>query len=215
MIIKKANVLKKTRFRILRMISKRLTPNFYTINLEKVLMQIIDDKVLPNSRPAINRIMKNYSLFHEKALNGVEIGVDSGINSYNILNTLNMERLYLIDIWEDYIEGDNSFNYTMSFETVKKRFESDIRVKIIRKSSHEAIEHFERGSLDFVYIDANHDYSHVYQDLSLWTPKIKDNGIVAGHDINMITVYTAVKQFCEENNFVMRILSPDWYFFKI
>ena len=37
-------------------------------------------------------------------------------------------------------------------------------------------------SLDFVYIDANHDFDHCMEDLIAWSRKVRSGGIVAGHD---------------------------------
>ena len=37
-------------------------------------------------------------------------------------------------------------------------------------------------SLDWVYIDANHRYEYVKENLEIWTPKVKKGGICAGHD---------------------------------
>jgi cephalosporin hydroxylase len=41
---------------------------------------------------------------------------------------------------------------------------------------------FENNSLDFVYIDANHAYNYVVQDIELWYPKVKKGGYLCGHD---------------------------------
>jgi len=41
---------------------------------------------------------------------------------------------------------------------------------------------FKDSSLDFVFIDADHRYSHVSQDIEMWLPKVKRKGIIAGHD---------------------------------
>jgi hypothetical protein len=40
----------------------------------------------------------------------------------------------------------------------------------------------DKESCDFVYIDGNHSYSHVKEDLRLWFPKVKRGGVFAGHD---------------------------------
>lgn len=37
---------------------------------------------------------------------------------------------------------------------------------------------------DLVFIDALHDYEHVMQDISLWWPKVRAGGVLAGHDFN-------------------------------
>jgi hypothetical protein len=38
------------------------------------------------------------------------------------------------------------------------------------------------GSVDFVYIDANHTYDCVKEDIGLWAPKVRSGGILGGHD---------------------------------
>jgi hypothetical protein len=38
------------------------------------------------------------------------------------------------------------------------------------------------ASLDFAHLDARHDYKSVRQDLADWWPKVKPEGILAGHD---------------------------------
>jgi hypothetical protein len=48
--------------------------------------------------------------------------------------------------------------------------------------SAEAATMFENGSLDFVYLDADHCFESVWQDLSVWYPKVRIGGILAGHD---------------------------------
>jgi len=40
------------------------------------------------------------------------------------------------------------------------------------------------GSLDFVFIDAGHDYESVYADIAAWKPKLKPTGVMAGDDIS-------------------------------
>lgn len=55
-------------------------------------------------------------------------------------------------------------------------------VEHIMKKSGDAVYMFADASLDFVYIDACHDYENVKNDISLYLPKIKNGGIIAGHD---------------------------------
>lgn len=44
---------------------------------------------------------------------------------------------------------------------------------------------FIKDGLDFVYIDAGHEYSDVANDISVWLPKVRSGGILAGHDYNL------------------------------
>lgn len=53
---------------------------------------------------------------------------------------------------------------------------------IIRKFSAEAAHDVPDGSLDLVYVDGNHVYDAVLEDLTLWAPKVRSGGLVSGHD---------------------------------
>ncbi len=37
---------------------------------------------------------------------------------------------------------------------------------------------------DLVFIDANHDYDAVHQDIRLWFPRVREGGILCGHDFS-------------------------------
>ena len=54
--------------------------------------------------------------------------------------------------------------------------------KHLRMTSIQASTLFKNQSLDFVFIDASHSYIDVKNDILAWKPKIKKNGILAGHD---------------------------------
>ncbi len=56
--------------------------------------------------------------------------------------------------------------------------------RTIRSASDDAAAHFEDGTVDFVFIDANHTYDFVRRDVLAWLPKVKPGGIIAGHDYN-------------------------------
>ena len=54
-----------------------------------------------------------------------------------------------------------------------------------------AIKDFEDNSLDFVYIDGNHDFVHFTNDMYWWSKKVRVGGIVSGHDY----MYYPLKNF--------------------
>ena len=118
---------------------------------------------------------------------GAEIGVFNGEFLRGLRRERNDIKLYLIDPYKEYI--DNSITDSQSvhdhrYNMVKDAI-SGCNAELIRESSREAISRFEDKSLDFVYIDANHSYEEVLFDINNWSKKVKDGGIIAGHDYDL------------------------------
>lgn len=67
----------------------------------------------------------------------------------------------------------------------------------LQATSLEAASQFEDNSLDFVHIDASHDYENVLADIRAWYPKVKPGGFITGDDyvINWGGVIQAVKEY--------------------
>jgi predicted O-methyltransferase YrrM len=55
-------------------------------------------------------------------------------------------------------------------------------LEVLRMPSAEACTHFEDSSLDWVFIDADHSFDRVHEDISGWLPKVKPGGLISGHD---------------------------------
>jgi uncharacterized Rossmann fold enzyme len=141
---------------------------------------------------------------------GAEIGVFAGELSRKLLKREDL-RLYLVDSWaahhsEDYAKSGD-FHASLN-EAQQERyfrmthhmvyFAAD-RAKIIRKDSREAAKDIPDGSLDFVFIDADHTYEGCKGDIEAWLPKVKKGGFISGHDYEN-TEYPAwgVKQAVDE-----------------
>ena len=67
----------------------------------------------------------------------------------------------------------------------------------------------DNNSLDCVYIDTNHDYETVINELVLSRDKVKHNGWITGHDYNIRDVKVAVDTFCSMEGLEISILSED------
>jgi predicted O-methyltransferase YrrM len=76
-------------------------------------------------------------------------------------------------------EGGNIYN---RFLHNMKEAEVIDYVTPLMTTSEEASKLFDDKSFDFIFIDAEHLYEFVKQDLNNWYPKLKDGGIFAGHD---------------------------------
>jgi hypothetical protein len=94
----------------------------------------------------------------------------------------------LIDIWKtqkNYFDGANvaqAFQDQAYANTVRKLSPFANKTVILRMFTTEAAKLIPDESLDFVYIDARHDYCGVMEDLQNYYPKVKVGGYVSGHD---------------------------------
>lgn len=135
---------------------------------------------------------------------GAELGVQQAIFSNTTLQGwTKCKKYYLIDLW-----GPQDFNYLDSAnldQTWQDRFytESILRLDpfksrtelvFLRKLTSQAAEDIPDDSLDYVYVDARHDYCSVTEDISLYWVKLKAGGILAGHDYML---GSALEEFVE------------------
>jgi len=119
---------------------------------------------------------------------GAEIGVEKGIFSKHLLEHWHGEKLYLIDCWRhnpeynDIANGDHNIQLDNMAKTFMAVYEHSKRAAIIREFSVDAATLFQDSSLDFVFLDADHSYSAVKNDIGAWFPKVKKGGLLCGHD---------------------------------
>ncbi len=106
---------------------------------------------------------------------GAEIGVYKGEFSAKIAKT--GLKLFSVD---PYFPDQEKLG--RMYQDVKQLLAPYPKCKIIRKTSMEAVGDFEDRSLDFVYIDGNHEFRYIAEDLSEWTKKVRKGGIVSGDD---------------------------------
>ena len=146
---------------------------------------------------------------------GAEIGVYKGEFSEKIAQT--GLTLYSIDPWQIYDDYDNprgQDRLDFQYEHTKQVLAPYPNCTIIRKTSMEAAPDFKDDSLDFVYIDANHDFRYVAEDLSEWTKKVKKGGIVSGHDYFYTKTRTNQPHWHVAfvlNAYISAYSIPNWY----
>ena len=205
----------KFNYYILKKIIPILTPSFKKKLKELEMKGILKDLQYVSDTPRpITKFMKKY--FLKKKLVGVEIGVWKGKNTKSILKELNIELLYLIDIWKNY---NNYFRFEKNndkyYNKIVNKYKNNPKVIIIRNYSEIAVKEFKDNSLDFVYIDGNHHYNFIYNDINNWFKKVRFKGILSGHDIsNFKDVLKALKDWSYLNNKKYVIIEPDWYIIK-
>ena len=111
---------------------------------------------------------------------GAEIGVQRGTYSQVLCQSNPGLHLILVDPWAPFTHHPQSWQ-DAQLNRCQRRL-ANFDVEYIRKPSLEAAKEIPDGSLDFVYIDAMHDFDNVMMDIIAWTPKVRRDGIVSGHD---------------------------------
>lgn len=149
---------------------------------------------------------------------GVEIGVKIGKNAKDILINLPMRKLYLIDPYQLCLE--RGFLWKNKYSNFLKKAKKNLsqfkeKIKFVSKKSEDAVDDIP-NNLDFVYIDGNHTYRYVKKDIELYYPKIKDGGVIGGHDIHSPNVLTGIIGFCLKKRLLLNINMEDldWWFIK-
>lgn len=164
---------------------------------------------------------------------GAEIGVKTGKYSKHILGKWHGQKLFSIDPWlaadpADYVDRSNVSQEEFDANLAQTKAALAVfgaRSEIWRCTSLDAAARIPDKSLDFVYIDARHDYESVKEDVRAWFPKVKPGGIIAGHDYvdgllpeGDFGVKAAVDEFCAERRLPVHVtrgpsaveLFPSW-----
>jgi hypothetical protein len=115
---------------------------------------------------------------------GAEIGVLKGEFTEKFLQA--GLKIYAIDPWMGFSgQGrDQKLQETQNgyFAEAQRRLNNYPNCKIVRKTSMDALDDIPDSSLDFVYIDGDHNFRHVAEDIFEWSKKVRMGGIVSGHD---------------------------------
>ena len=146
-------------------------------------------------------------LLKELGMNkGVEIGVYKGQFSETLCQANPDLDLTGVDAWtvyKDYKDYGVVDLETTAYDQAKIRADRS-HFKLMKAWSVDASKEFADGSLDFVFIDGNHDFQHVVEDVVAWSPKVRKGGIVSGHDFfrnhhKRFGVREAIPAWCDAN----------------
>ena len=142
-----------------------------------------------------------------------EIGVWKGEFSNEILKNANPKKLVLIDPWQydqsirgcaPQVKGKEPLSqkfFDAAKEDTYKKFVGIDEVTILETNSKNASNKFQDNYFDYIYIDGEHSYNAVLQDLTYWYPKLKPNGTIFGDDFywrekdNSFNVKKAYEEF--------------------
>lgn len=125
-----------------------------------------------------------------------EVGVLIGQTSEALLGLRKDARLIMVDSWapmtmqpEQYKATGDTHAFHDLERVARHRAEATERAEkfpkratILALPSLEAAATIENGALDLVFLDADHSYEGVRDDIAAWLPKIHKGGWIGGHD---------------------------------
>lgn len=139
----------------------------------------------------------------------VEIGSHLGESTSIFLGFKKIQQIYCVDIWKNK-HNENIFDQRL------KNYIGNRCIKM-KCSSKLACDKFDDNSIDMVYIDGNHQYKYVKDDLILWYNKLKPGGILSGHDYDESWkgCKRAIDDFILNNNYTIKsFIDCSWYLIK-
>lgn len=161
-------------------------------------------------RPAIEFISTREPLV------GVEVGVFEGDNALSILRIKSLRKLYLIDPYE--ASPEEYRDYTKE-QLIQARKKATRRLRDTRVAWKYSV--FKEGliseKVDFVYIDGDHSYESVKNDIRVAEMITKPGGVISGDDYYEASdfgVKMAVDEFCRDNPRELHIEGTNWWYVK-
>jgi len=115
-------------------------------------------------------------------------------------------KLYLVEPYKDYESGNRRYG-AANHDKFKRMTLKRLRGKdivLLEMFSEDAARKVPDDSLDFVYIDGMHLYDFVMQDIILWSRKVREGGIISGHDYDrnssVVQVMHAINDYVRVHN---------------
>lgn len=145
---------------------------------------------------------------------GAEVGVCYGAYTEKLYNNIPGLLLFAVDSWDNVETRHREKVHGRNVEWFFRNRLANWRPIVIKKTSVEAAKFIADGSLDFVYIDAAHDYENVKADINAWAPKVRKGGIVSGDDYYVFPhgndgVIKAVDEYVKEHDIDLQVTEWD------
>ena len=194
---------------------------------------MIEPKQLAVTRDGLMNLLR-HRVFPNGVNTAIEVGVWRGEFSAQMCNRLQPNGFWGVDPYELYegytdkpgAEFNNQTSLDQLYEAVNRNYSRINTVgtsKLLRMQGSEAAAKFEDEYFDVVYIDADHKYEAVKADIQTWWPKVRQGGVLVGHDyiershVEEFGVIPAVQEFVAEHNLKFWITSEafaSWIVFK-
>lgn len=149
---------------------------------------------------------------------GAFYGQSTAYMAVEIANSNKNIKFDVVDTWRGSPEHQKDgwdYQEAMVNDTAFDIFTQNLKPAVgfynpIKMNSVDAAKLYEDYSLDFVFIDAAHDYISVRNDIDAWLPKVKIGGYLCGHDYNANNhdgVWQAVTEKFKDN---FEVIGVSW-----
>ena len=134
----------------------------------------------------------------------IEVGSFIGSSTFQFAQMFPHATIFAVDMWQNDFDPNDPI-CQFDFKVAEKMFDTAVEkchnVVKIKMNSKEFSEILAFSSMDFIYIDANHSYEGCMDDVMSYLPRVRQNGIIAGHDYiddDYTEVTKVVKEVFEE-----------------
>lgn len=193
---------------------------FMPINIFKIIRGLFLITQIKDKTAEIQSIIHE----HNEINTYLEIGVEKGFNIIKLAKDNSNVKFIGVDPYTSksfIVKGEKSNSswsdeYNQVYEYFKDKSRKIKNIDLIRDYSSNAVKLFKNESLDFVFIDGAHDYTSVVEDINLWLPKVKNGGILGGHDYSLkfFGVIEAVNDTIGYDKISVRD-DNTWFYFKV
>lgn len=138
-----------------------------------------------------------------------EIGCRTGLSTKLFLE--NGATVYTIDPWKEYMEYRETVNKEWYYQALERLAPFGSDVIILQMMSSEAISFI--PMCDLIWIDGNHEYNFVLEDMKMYWPKVKKAGYLSGDDYHSEKhpgVKEAVNFFVEKRKLNLDVIGRSW-----
>lgn len=163
------------------------------------------------------------------------VGIYQGLNLSYVADVCrrNHVRIYAVDVWESIGDNLNGRPYKpgaltgfrAELHAARRLFERWIaehgfagHVEIVHANSLDAARKIPDASLDLVFLDADHGYDCVLQDLGAWYGKLRPGRLLAGDDFDGSKwpgVVQAVEEFASARGLAVTVEHKLWSLAKV
>jgi predicted O-methyltransferase YrrM len=138
----------------------------------------------------------------------VELGSDIGFSTRLTAAILPVDAtVFAIDSWDT-----ESREKLFLSNTIIKRLAD--KIQLIKMTTTQASKVFNK-TIDFLFIDADHSYKSVYEDIMNWYQKLSKIGVICGDGYNMPGVGKAVRDAAVQFNDTVELVTNTVRFWKM